>query len=337
MAVLLAGFLFVSVSARAEEKVGTFSVDEVRLRPTYASSEGASGQFSLDDSAFGVRWARDKHLSAYIEVGALESRNLPIYYNTPAETGYGFTNAFAEYAGVYGRVRYGLLPIGFGYDGSIKSSSRLFQRGQLFENKVVGFADTGLSLFTKHNGYYTELILHNGAIEQSPGSRLWTTTHFGWTNDREWRAQLSLQTGYVNGEQSLGATNTIAGVNNGQTAKWRNGALFVNWSPRDWNAVIEIAGGQVEQNSHSYGYSSNRVEVTRYYTHNFGTGIRYDYFDPNTSVGQDAQTAISAMVALRSDDATSTFLIIGTKNLEEGYQVNNDELRVSWLLTPYTH
>jgi hypothetical protein len=334
--VALASFGF-SSSAHSDERVGTFSIDNVHLRPTFLSIENQGGQFGLDDSAFDVRWIHDKSFSATVEVGVLSTRNLPIYYGRPIETGYGLTEAFAEYSGIYGRVRYGLLPLNYGYEGSLASQNRLFPWSQLSQNRVVAYNDMGLSILTQNKGYYTELILHNGAIESSPDGRLWATAHFGWKNNREWQAQLSLQTGFVNGDQSTSATTKLAGVQNGQTAKWRHGALFVSWAPKDWQAVIEVAGGQVEQDAQSGGYATDHFELTRFFSQNFGAGLRYDYFDPNTAVRNDAETAVSALLALRSDDGTSHLLLTGTKKVEERYQVSNDELRLTWLMTPYTH
>lgn len=323
-------------AANAEEKIGTFAIENIRLRPTYNSAESSGGQFAMADSAFSLRWSKANSLSAVVEVGPLAARYKPIYVDPATEAGYGFTQAYAEYSGIYGRVRFGLIPTNYGYDGSVNSNLRLFSPGQLIQNRLVAYDDNGISFFTQHNGYFTELIVHNGEIENSNEGRLWATSNFGWTNNRDWRTQLSLSTGTVNGTASTAATTTIAGVKNAETAKWRHADFFANWSVRDWNVVLEAAGGQVEQSDHSGGYAFDRVEISRFFSKNFGSGLRYDYFDPDTNIGKNAMTNIGLMLAIRSDDATSTLAIVGTKVLEEGHQVNNDQIMVSWLLTPYT-
>jgi hypothetical protein len=322
--------------AHADEKIGTFSVEELRLRPTYMSTEGQGGVFSLDDSAFGVGWRKDKLLSAYFEVGPLASRMLTGYWNLDPEDGYGFTKAYAQYDGIYGRVRFGLIPIGFGYEGSVNPQDRYFQWSQLMTSKLIGYDDIGLSFFTQYNGFFTEFIIHNGEIETSGDGRLWATAHFGWTNNLDWRVQLSLQTGFVNGDQSSPTFN-VGNVTPGETAKWRNGALFVNWKPRDWNVVFQAAGGQVAQDSTTGNYSADLAEATHFFTKNFGLGLRYDYFNPYTATGANETTAGSLLIALKSDDSTSTVLIAGTKNIHDSSQVHDDELMLTWLLTPYTH
>ncbi len=335
---IFASALVFSMASRSEEKIGTLNIENIRLRPTYISTESQGGQFNLDDSAFALRWSKDKNLSALVEVGPLASRYKPIYIDPKPEVGYGFTKAYAEYNGIYGRARFGLLPVNYGYDGALNQNARLFQVGLFFQSRLMPYDDNGLSLFTQHNGYYTELVIHNGAVEASNEGRLWTTSHFGWTNNRDWRAQLSLSTGSINGDLTATAitTNAIGGVHNGETAKWRHAGLFVSWAPRDWSVVLEVLGGQVEQSDHSGGYASDRVELTRFFSKNFGAGLRYDYFDPDTNIGKNAVTANSALLAFRSDDSTSTLSIVGTKNTEEGHQINNDQLMVSWLITPYT-
>jgi hypothetical protein len=325
---------FVSV-VRADERVGTFSIEEIRLRPTFLSTEADGGVFSLSDSSFSLRWRKDKKLSAFVGIGSELSRNLPIYYDALSEDRLGFYEAYAEYNTLYGRFRLGLLPLNFGYDGVLKFSERYYNRTLPVSQRIIGLRDEGVSFYTDYNGYYTELIAHNGEIDTPNDGRLWVTGNWGYTNDRNFRAQLSMQTGDVKSDIAS-TTNTIAGVVQGETAKWRNGLFFVNWYPRNWNVVAEFGGGEVVQSSHKGRYSHNLFEGTRFFSKNFGTGLRYDQLDPDRNVEGDIITEASLVLVFKSDDSTSGVYILGTKVIEESNEKPNDEVRLVWLLTPYS-
>jgi hypothetical protein len=320
----------------ADEKIGMFSIDSVFLRPEYISHEENGADISLSDSQFSLGWKKDNSFSAHMTVGSELQRNLPVYYATIPEDRLGFIEAYALYQNVYGEFRFGLIPILFAYDGRIKPSERYYNRSQIYSHRVIGLTDQGLSFWTSHNGYYTQLAMHDGEIDTTSDGRPWVTGLWGYTNDRNVRSQLSIQTGSVKKEVSLGATNSLAGVSNGDTAKWRSGNLFVNWYPRYWNIVFEFTGGEVQQGDDEGRYRAYMIEVSHFFTKNFGVGARYDDFDPNTDLTGDRQMDTSFVIVGKSDDSTSAFYLLGTKSNEQRGELPNDELRVVWVLTPYS-
>src|SRR5690606_34021741 len=133
---------------------------------------------------------KDRKLSAYIAVGSTLSRNLPAYYAVVPHEELGFYEAYGEYVGVNGQLRMGLIPLNFGYDGILDQSERIFKRALPYSERILGLRDLGLSYFTSHNGYYTEIVGHNGEIDNQQDGRLWTTGRWGWSNDRNFRAQI---------------------------------------------------------------------------------------------------------------------------------------------------
>jgi hypothetical protein len=147
---------------------------------------------------------------------------------------------------------------------------------------------------------------------------------------------MSLQTGFVESQVSAASENTVGGVVNGKTAQWRNGLFFINWYPRNWNVVMQVGGGEVEQDLKTGRYSSNMFELTRLFSKNFGAGLRYDQIDPNRNLSGDQITEASVMLLVKSTDSTSDFYLLGTKVIEESNERPNDELRLVWLLSPYS-
>lgn len=329
-------FFILPLRAQADEKVGVLTLESVYLRPTFTSTEDLGGESSLSDSQFSLSWKKDKNTSAYVTVGSELNRTLPVYYATLPQDRLGFVEAYAEYKFVYGELRAGLIPLNFGYDGILKPSERYFNYSQPYTRRVIGSSDLGVSFYTENIGYYTQIIAHNGEIDTPSDGQLWVTGNWGYTNDRDLRVQLSLQTGYVDKEVSVGSTNTLAGVTNGQTARWRNGALFIDWYQRHWNVAVQLFGGELVQGEYKSRYKSNLIEVEHFFSKNFGVGLRYDVFDPNSKVSGDMKTETSLVFVAKSVDSTSALYILGTKSNEQTNEIPNDQLQIVWLLTPFS-
>lgn len=334
--VLLVVFFLPFVFVSANEKVGTFAIESVHLRPTLTTTEDTGGDFDLADSQFALSWEKDNSTSAHFSMGSELNRGLPVYYAVAPEDKFGFIEAYAEYKFVYGMFQVGLIPLNFGYDGVLKLNERYFNYSLINTSRVIGSSDLGVSFFTENNGYYTQLIAHNGEIDTTSDGQIWATGNWGYTNERDLNIRLSLQTGYVEKEVSLGGANTLGGVTNGSTARWRNGAFFVNWYPRNWNVVLQTFSGGLVQGEYRSRYTSNLFQVDHFFSKNFGAGLRYDEFEPNSKASGDKKTETSLVFIAKTNDSTSAFTIIGTKTNEQKNEISNDTLRVVWILNPYT-
>jgi hypothetical protein len=323
--------------SKSLEKIGRLSIDEVLLRPTYISNETAGGEFNFGDSGFKVRWEKDGNISATIAVGSVLQKNVPaIYSSTEPADALGFYEAYADYQGIYGRVRAGLQPLNFGFYGAQPNGERIFQRPLIYSQHVFGLRDYGVSFFTAHNGYYTELIGHNGEVDNAAqDGNVWVTARWGWGNDRNLRVQMSAQTGRTKPIATTVGSTTLAGWDNTKSAIWRFGALSVNWYPRKWDVVAQITGGERDQNSQQSGIMSTQFEALNYIGRLWGAGFRHDQFEPNNKLSGDKQTQVSAVFFVKSEDATSLVSLIISKNFEEQNETPNDQMVVSWRLTPF--
>ncbi|MEQ1666225.1 MAG: hypothetical protein ABL927_12715, partial [Bdellovibrionales bacterium] len=206
-----------------------------------------------------------------------------------------------------------------------------------YSERAFGLSDQGISFFTENSGYYTELIAHNGEIDGPSDGRIWVTGNWGFSNQQSFRAQLSLQTGYVEGSLSAGSTNTLAGVTNGETARWRNGVLFMNWYERLWSAVLQYGGGEQTQGKITGRYETIMFSFTNTLSDFFGVGLRYEEFDPNRKMSGDRIRKSSLLFQFKDKKSNSNVLLEGTNVLEEHNKIPNDEIRLVWLLTPYTN
>jgi hypothetical protein len=345
VAILLGLALPVAVLAQdidSSEKVGHLTVEDVLLRPTYKSTESEGGQFGFGDSSFKVRWEKGQNISATIAVGSVLQKNVPEIYlaEAPADT-LGFYEAYAEYKGVYGRVRAGLQPLEFGYYGSQPDMERIFPRPLLYQQRVIGLRDYGVGFYTTYNGYYTELIAHNGEVDQTAqDGDIWVTARWGWTNDRNIRVQFSGQTGHTKPVSTVagsGASSTtpLAGWDYTRSALWRFGSLSAHWYPSNWEISAQVTAGERVQDEVTSGLISTQFEVINYMGDNWGAGLRHDGFDPNNKISGDKQTQLSGLIFVKSSDSTSLVSVVYSKNFEEVNEIPNDEVMVSWRLTPF--
>lgn len=328
-----------SVKVLGAEKIGTLDVSEVMLRPGLVLTEGQGMEFDLQDSRFKVGWKRDRKFSSVISIGSKSSMNLPQYFRSEnLDDDLGIFEAYAQYEGIYGRFRAGLIPLYFGHDATVSAHQRVFPRPMIYSERTVALRDFGASFYTSYNGYYTEIIAHNGEIDHKPNDgNTWLTSRWGWSNERDFRVQVSAQAGTTDKEATENGAAGLAGFDNAQDAQWRAASFFAAWTPRKWQVVYQSSSGEVEQDDNKGRYISHQFDLTHYFRPTFGMGLRYDSFDPNTRESGDQETRTSLALIFQSQDGSSAVHLIGTKRREEKNDRSNDELRLSWRLTPFVN
>lgn len=321
-----------------QERAGELYISEVLLRPTYFSTERVGGEFSLADSQFGVGWDLQPHLQAHFLVGSLSERQAPLYYQSDeAGDEVGFIEAYGSYEGIYGRLNMGLMPVPMGYENRVADRELIFPEAQVYESRVIARRDYGLSFYTGHNGYFTEIMAHNGEVAEKPGDgNIWATSRWGWTDDRRTHVQIAAQAGRTEAASTNTAGDTaIAGFDKSKTATWRLTQLTVHWFPRKWDVILEGLYGEVDQDGFQNQFESYRLDLIHMINPSFGAALRYDYLDLDKKKSSDAQATSSLALIFGGSDGTSRFYLIGSKKTEEGTELPNDELRLVWRIRPY--
>jgi hypothetical protein len=211
-----------------------------------------------------------------------------------------------------------------------------FNRSQLYLDRFVVYRDFGVSFYTEYNGFYTEIIGHNGeGSSDNQDGKIWTTARWGWTNDRHLRVQFSAQTGRTSPASTATGESGFSGFISSEPALWRLGALSLHYFPQRWEIVFQANAGQMEQSSNKGAYQGEQLDVFHFFEKKWGLGLRYDRLDPNRELSGDAITNTSLAIAYQELGATSRFYLITTKRVEEGTDISSDELRFIWRITPY--
>lgn len=328
-------FLFLSTTVFAEDRLGKLELDEIILRPELRFIEPFEGEFALEYATVGVLWTLDGNFSARLRWGPLAQVNTPVIYSPDASPeSWGVYEAFGQFQGTYGRLRAGLIPLDFGLEGKLQENRLDFPRAMPFRLGIVGLRDLGLSYYVGHNGYYTQMTVHNGEGGANKDGRMWYGANWGWENSRNIHVGLSGQTGSTEKESTQTSTAELAGFDPQREAHWRQGMFFVHWYPRRWDFRLGVFAGEREQDEKVERYQGAHSDLIYAMSPQWKLMTRYDYFDPDTREKNDRSQEISLGIGIDMGSGTSTLHIIGTKVLEEDKEVANDRLLLSWLIVP---
>lgn len=325
------------IAAQSQESAGTLSITEAMVRPTYFSKEKEGGEFLLGDSQFGIGWDLNEKLRTRFLLGSLTQRQAPIFYqSTEASDELGFIEAYGEFEGLYGKLRMGLMPIPLGYENRVPDRNLIFPVSQLFSSRLLARRDYGLSFYTENNGYFTEIMAHNGEVDEpNKDGNIWASSRWGWTDTRRWHVEFAMQVGRTEAESTSANGSNIADFDVNRTATWKFSLLSLNYFKRKWNVVLEGLYGDIEQDNFKNRVYSYHMDVTYMWTSSFGLAARYDQLDLNDRVEGDAQDISSLSFIFGAENETSRFFVTLSKKNEQGLEIPNDELRLSWRIRPY--
>ena len=341
---LLALFLFASSAFALElgkETLGQLEVSDVLLRPNFQLQEPRNGSFSLGESSFEVTWSLDEALSGHFRVGSRPLINQPARYSDTVNNDLMLVEAYAEWAGPYGRFRLGRIPLEYGAEGSWLERDLLFARSMLFSKRVMALRDDGFSYEIDNGNFFTNLSVSNGESDQDLDGRLWQTARWGYRQGKILEAGLMGQAGSTTtastvkttGTTSTPVSDTTAGFNASESSKWRMGGIFVQWYPKWWQATLEATYGDCAQDNGGGKFTVAHLDVVRQFPNMYLVGVRTDHFDPNNNKDNDRILEASLLLGVENRTRTSSVLLIGTKVFEEGHSSANDRLLLVWRLS----
>lgn len=316
------------------EQLGTVSLTDVLLKPYLLLKEPQEGEFRLGDSSMQVAWFLDKTFQSRIRLGPESLRNQMARYSDSLQDRIGIVEAFAQYSSVYGQARFGMIPLSYGAEGALEERELFFPRSLFFKNRVFALRDIGFEYRVQNKGYFSEFKVFNGEGETNPDGRMWFIANWGWKDRDKFSAGLAGMTGTTKPSSTAGIADTLAGVDVNQQAKWRMGTVFLKWYPSAWKVLLDFTMGELIQSDDIQGkFAGGHLDFI-YDQPTWAVMTRFDYFDPNVEASQDLKRESSIGIILKNHNQTSQVKFIGTKVVEDGNQISNDEFRLVWQLTP---
>lgn len=323
------------VYAARDEILGRLEVSEILLKPYFLLKESSQSEFLIGDTSFTMSWYKDDLISSRLKIGSADLINKPIHYEKNDIEDLKIVEAFAQIKGAYGEARLGLIPLDYGLEGATSEGELIFPRSLLFKYRIVGLRDYGASYKISDRGFYTRMAVHNGESDRNLDGRMWYTATWGYDGFKNLRLGMSGQTGSTKPAATSLSSDTLAGVDVNEEAKWRMAGLFAAWRPRYWTLSLEATSGDLLQNKVTRSFYVGHLDIAYDINETWGVQTRYDILDPNTKIKGDSQTEISLGAAYKSEHETSVIYLIATKILEETNQKANDEIRLIWRVTPF--
>jgi len=334
LAVFFSLLLCAQASAKVlREDIGELNIHDLLLRPEFKLQEPSEGAFSIGESSFALRWELEKRFGGVIRIGPRTLLNPLARYQPLVDEDVVIVEGFAEYTDLYGRFRMGRIPVEFGYEGRLWERELLFPRSLIFSKRAVMLRDLGVSYEISQNGFFTGFVVHNGESDSDTDGRIWYTARWGLRGEN-FELGMTGQTGGTKPIATSASTDTLAGVDPLREAKWRQGGMHFVYNKKKWEWVLEVYAGEREQMQEVGKYSAGHTDLGHRFTKNFSAYLRYDQMDPNSKIPNDLERRASIGFIASNKTHSSNVILVGTKVIEQGTQVNNDELRLIWSLSP---
>lgn len=323
-----------------KELIGHIGIESVLLKPYFLLREPQKGEFFLGESSFSVSWTLKPNIKGIFRIGSQSLIHRTSFYEDYNQEDIEQVSVFegyAEYISDLGRVRFGLIPILYGYEGGLQEGELDFQRSLLFQKRIVAMRDYGLSFSTWTPSYFTDFSVHNGESRKNQDGRIWITARWGWNLTDKSKLGFMGQTGTMTSEVTQNSVETLAGFDPSlKDSKLRLGGVFYALDSQWWQVIFEGQMGELFQNEISKGkFATGHLDLIYNWSRYGSWMLRGDYLDPHHKTKDDAQTAVTLGYAVKNYTSTSVLYVMATKNYEEGErEINNDEFRLVWKLTP---
>ncbi|MBX3021265.1 MAG: hypothetical protein KF799_06255 [Bdellovibrionales bacterium] len=320
-------------AAVIREDIGELKIHDLLLRPNFTYRERREGAFSIGESSFALRWELEEKFSSVIRIGPRTLLNPVARYQPTVAEDVTLVEAYAEYNDPYGRFRLGRVPVEFGYEGRQWERNLIFPRSFLFEKRIMMLRDVGFSYEVSHNQWYTGFVVHNGESDTDVDGQIWYTARWGFRKEN-FELGFAGQTGETKPTSTGTSGDTLAGIDTSRDAKWRMGGIYNAYTERQWEFVLEFYVGENEQSVKVQKFHTGHLDVSYEWSKGFTTVARYDRFDPNLKVAKDLEQKASLALVFSNRTRSSNLILVGSKVIEEGANIPNDEIRLVWSLSP---
>ena len=331
--------------------VGELNVSDLLLEPIYlyeerSTSVGSFGQsksgFKPGYSLLGVQWRRDRYLSGILKLGSKYLIGAPARYVPQSPTDdIGIIEGYGQIDSDLGRLRVGLVPIPFGYEGGDAEARLRFPRSLAFQYRLVNLRDYGVSYRITYDGFFSDWAIHNGEGGPDLDNEAWMTARWGWQGAQFVRigvsgsaGRTSPQSTFPGGTPGTPQTLEAAGLDVTKISRVRLAHAFVWWDTRPIRMLVEATAGDVRQESREGKVKALHVDFEYETSPTWSLLTRYDSMDPRDDLQGDTITEASAGIAWRSTYENTIVTLIGTKRYSEDPSEGNHRVQLTWRISP---
>ena len=308
-----------------------FSIPQIILndfyfQPQIRAIEG--GQGGIDPLAWllGAKTNFASWVDFQVSVGAKSLLYLPTWAPVPVQSmgPIAVIDAVATLHTLIGDVYAGQTLVPWGLEGRVKESQLWLPRDLFFENGAFPLRDVGVGIKTELNGFYMNLMAHNGegADSGDVDNRMFLTAQWGFLGPANSTFGISATAGRVASplvvnEEHIRGGNTFFGFN------------------------IFGLGLQAEASYLQYISTPQEVETFAWHTdveHPITEHInfigRYEQYNPNTTVTSNIQTRAYAGGEYHSKDNSSRLFLFAVQNVQSFTNTPVGQIQLAWRLSP---
>ncbi|MBT4760832.1 MAG: hypothetical protein HOO06_03960 [Bdellovibrionaceae bacterium] len=330
-------FILFSLSAFSKQQLGSLKVEEVLLKPRLRLSEPEQGGFEIGESYLGLTYELDPYLKAVVSLGSLGLINTPSYFYNELSTShvnFGFFEAYAEVHGLYGRLRMGLIPLGYGLNGGFRESELRLPRIQLLTRRVVGLRDYGLEYKIGEGRFYSQFSIHNGETASNIDGRIWLTGKWAYEGSRLHMGLVG-QTGETTTASTVASTETRAGFDASEDNKIRLGGFFIEDHAGNFKSYVEYHFGEIrDEQNHTGQFATGVLGFTHMWKKHIWFDLRVDAYDPSTDVDENLFIETALAISYLSPYMNSVVSLVLVKKEEQQLEIDNNEVMIAWKLSP---
>lgn len=308
------------------EQLGEIQLADFLVEPSvYFTERGTltgaeESGFSLGNTYFAAKWKMQRYFSGRLQLASYDLLNRPSW-SPVTESGIGFVEAYAQLDSTHGRIRAGLIPLMFGLDGSTEETKLWFQRSAIYTQRRLGLRDLGISYNISHNGFFTDLAVHNGEGGRDYDRRFWHTARWGWNGPAGITVGMSGSVGFYKPQSTQ------------EDTKVRIGNVFAGMELYAIGFAAEGTVGEEKSKLTKTQFVNAYAQLRHNIGRLWGLLARYEYYDPSNIISGDSTKQGALGFYVKNETNTSRLSFLFLKNWEESFQTANDEYWLTWKIT----
>ena len=207
---------------------------------------------------------------------------------------YGMTSAFVQAKWpVYGRLRFGLIPISYGLEGGVRDAQLVLPRS-VFSHFIPNY-DLGASYFISHKGFYIESALHNGAFQGNTFSNPIASQRLWWTTKGGWKGTYGIDIGMSASVGEFIGRNLWPYYSHAR----RVGNVFLAFQVKQMSFKSEYHFGEIYFDENKIPVSAWHIDLEHPLTKKISIFGRWEYLSMNNNINMiDVQKKITVGLAL---------------------------------------
>jgi hypothetical protein len=328
--ILLAVVLFVTTSrALAQEPESPKPIVEVSDLFFQAQGrliESAAGKIDLPQWRVGFKSKFAAWVDAEASVGSTQLLWRPTWSQQPTDS-VSLVDLKGTLHSMVGDLYVGQFRVPWGIWGTMDEEELWLPRTLLFERGYFPLRDTGAGFYTILDGFYMNLVAHNGegAGIADRDNRMFVTGQWGFKGPANLDVGLGATTGYLAAPNSTTSTQ-LRGAN----AYFGFNIFGLGFQVE--GSLLQSATETVQTDTLAW-----HADVQHPITEKIGFIGRYEQLNPDTR--QNNSNVLGRAYAggeYHSKDGISRLFLYYVKNYESQNEVPNDEVRVIWRIAPWT-